>query len=405
MTTEQRAALLRPYAAPSGALLTTRLLGAFVAVYVAWTMVLGNVPGLSRVPHAAVLVAFALLLVRSTQTPLRLRLDAALPVAALFVAYSCASVLWSFDQSAALVSAVGLAFDFFGAVVVWAALQNGVTLRLVALSSAAAATLQGAIALYQYATLGQTRAEGLTGNANSLAIQLSMAAFLLLLTMPRNRWAGLLAAALIVVATLTTGTRKLVFVWFAYFLVLARDLVPAFRRPSIGTAFALLVAPLAVWASLTYGGSLAEPFAEVAFVERLEMTLEGRETAKRSALIDDGLEVFRREPVFGHGLDQYRHVGSFTTYTHNNYVELLANLGVVGVVLYYALFAFLGYRAVAGVIAGRRSAWVVLAILVLYLLMDLARVSYTGRITWLYLLVIAFVTSGGGEERSGADAV
>lgn len=404
MTTETRAALVSPYAAPSRAQLTTRLLGATVAVYIAWTMVLGNVPGLSRVPHATILVAFALLLVKSTQAPLRLRLDAALPVGAVFVTYACASVLWSFEQNAALVSALGLAFDFFGAVVVWAALQNGVTLRLVALSSAVAAALQGGIALYQHATLGEERAVGLTGNANSLAIQLSLAAFLLLLTLPRNRWSGLLAAALIVVATLTTGTRKLVFVWFAYFLVLARDLVPSFRRPSIGTAIALLAAPLAVWASLTYGGTLTGPLEDVAFFQRLELTFEGRETAKRSALIEDGLEVFEDAPVFGHGIDQYRYVGTFTTYTHNNYVELLANLGVVGLVLYYVLFLVLAYRAVAGVVAGQRSAWVVLAIVVLYLLMDVARVSYSGRITWLYLLVLALVTSGHVEERRAADA-
>src|SRR5690606_22342901 len=189
MTTQARAALPGPHAAPAGAALTTRLLGATVAVYIVSTLLLGNVPGLSRVPHVAVVAAFALLLLRSTQEPLRLRLDAALPVGALFVAYACASVLWSFEQSAALVAAVGLAFDFVGAVVVWAAMQNGVSLRLVALASAAAAAVQGGIALYQYATLGEERAVGLTGNANSLAIQLSLAAFLLLLALPRDRWA------------------------------------------------------------------------------------------------------------------------------------------------------------------------------------------------------------------------
>ncbi|HZW27884.1 MAG TPA: hypothetical protein VFF08_05495, partial [Trueperaceae bacterium] len=284
MTTESRAVLVGPRASPAAEALTTRLLGGTVAVYVAWTMVLGNVPGLSRVPHFAVVVAFVLLLIKSTQSPLKLRLDVAVPLGALFVGYACASVLWSFDPNAALVSAVSLAMDFAGAVIMWAALQNGVSVRLVAIASAVAAALQGGIAVYQYATLGESRAVGLTGNANALAIQLSLAAFLLLLAVPRNRWAGLLAAALIIVATLTTGTRKLVFVWFAYLLVLARDLSPAFRRPSIGTAITLIAAPLAVWASLTYGAPLTEPLADVTFVQRIEMTFEGRETAKRSAL-------------------------------------------------------------------------------------------------------------------------
>ena len=406
MTTEQRAALARARGATatSAQVLTTRLLGAMVALYIGWSLLFSNLPGLSRVPHAAILVAFVLLLVRSTQAPLRLRLDSVPPLGALFVAYACASVLWSFDQSAALVSAIGHSYDLFGAVVVWAALQNGVSLRLVVLTTAVAATVQGGVGIYQSLTLGEARAVGLTGNPNSLAIQLSLAAFLLLLALPRNRWAGLLAAAFIVVATLTTGTRKLVFVWFAYIMVLARDFFPSFRRPSLGTALALLAAPVVVWASLTYGETLTGPLNEVAFVDRLEMTLEGRETAKRSAMMVDGLEVWWRAPLFGHGIDQYRYVGSFTTYSHNNYVELLANLGVVGTALYYVLFAVLGYRAARGVIAGQRSAWVVLAVLVVYLLMDVARVSYSGRTTWLYLLLLAHVLAEPPGSARPADA-
>src|SRR5690606_2427907 len=119
MTTESRAVLVGPRASPAAEALTTRLLGGTVAVYVAWTMVLGNVPGLSRVPHFAVVVAFVLLLIKSTQSPLKLRLDVAVPLGALFVGYACASVLWSFDPNAALVSAVSLAMDFAGAVIMW----------------------------------------------------------------------------------------------------------------------------------------------------------------------------------------------------------------------------------------------------------------------------------------------
>ncbi|HZW28825.1 MAG TPA: hypothetical protein VFF08_10240, partial [Trueperaceae bacterium] len=83
---------------------------------------------------------------------------------------------------------------------------------------------------------------------------------------------------------------------------------------------------------------------------------------------------------------------------------LLANLGVVGTLVYYAIFAVLAYRAVVRAMAGDRAAWVALAVLVLFLLMDVARVSYSGRITWLYLLLMALVTSGGREPRRSADA-
>ncbi len=382
--------------------LVTRLLGASVVLFVTTAMLLSET-AFSRVPHFFVIVCFGLVVLKSTQAPIRIRLDATLMVGAAFVIYALASVLWSVNQSVALVSSIGLMVDFVGAALVWTALQNGVPLRLVAWSAATAAGIQGAIALHQSYVQGFARAEGLTGNANALAIQLSLAAFLLLLAGSRNRWAKILALAFIVIATLTTGTRKLVFVWFAYLLLLLRSLSPLFRRPSVGAALVLLLAPVAVWGSLTYGPVLGfgEAVQDITFFQRVEDTVtEGRATSVRSAMIVDGLDVWWSRPAFGNGINQYRFVGSFTTYSHNNFVELLANFGVVGAFMFYLIYAIVGYRTVVGVIAGRQSAWVVLATLIVLLLMDLARVSYTDRFTWIHVLVLGLVAAGG----AGPDA-
>src|SRR5690606_5690430 len=151
---------------------------------------------------------------------------------------------------------IGLLVDFGGALLLWMALQNGVSARVVAIAAGIGAGIQGAIALNQYLTVGVGRAEGLVGNANALAIQLSLTGFLLLLLLPKETWPKLAAFALIVVATITTGTRKLVFIWFSYLILLLREFSPLFRRPSVGTALALLLAPLAIWASATYGSVL-----------------------------------------------------------------------------------------------------------------------------------------------------
>ncbi len=382
----------------------SRLLTGTVVLFIVSAMLLGGSPGLSRVPHALVVACFVLLLVKSAEKPLTLRLDPAVLVAAAFVTYALASVLWSYDQGTALVRAGGLVFDFVGAVLVWVALQNGVSLRVVAWASAAAASLQAVVALDQSLVQGMSRADGLTGNPNSLAIQLSMAAFLLLLALPRHRWGSLLALALIVVATVTTGTRKLIFVWFAYVLVLLRDAFPRFARPSVATALVLLLGPLAIWASLSLGQNIGvgSAFDDLTFIRRVESTVtEGGSTDVRAGLIVDAVRAWWEKPVFGHGIDQYRTVSTVVSgfYSHNNYVELLANFGVIGTALFYLLYALIGYRAVLGVLAGRRSAWVVLAILIVFLLMDVARVSYSGRFTWVHLMLLSLAASGHFEPE------
>lgn len=379
---------------------TDRFLSAVVAGFILATFLVSSVPGLSRLPHVLIGLMLVGLVVRSTRTPLVLHWDAIVPMTIVFVTYALGSVLWATNQSSALVSAVGLVVDVVGAILIWVTLHNGVKGAVIAYSAAFGAGVQALIALTQYVSAGASRAEGLTGNANSLAIQLSLTAFLVLLILPRERWGRLFAFALIVIATITTGTRKLVFVWFSYIVLLLRDVSPLFRRPSIGTAFVLLLLPVAVWASLTFGSTLLSPLEQVTLVQRIEGTLEGRETTKRSGLMEDALLVWEEKPVFGHGIDQYRFSGSYTTYSHNNYTEILANFGVVGIVLFYGIYLVLFVRSLAGITRGSQLAWVIMATLISIVLMDLARVSYSSRMTWLFIAIMAFYSSASAPQST-----
>lgn len=377
-----------------------RFLTFVVSGFILATYLVSAVPGLSRLPHFLIALMFVGLVVRSIRTPLALGWDAIAPLTVLFVAYALGSVLWSTNQSSALVSAIGLAVDIAGALLIWVALQNGVKGVMVAYSAAFGAGVQALVALTQFMSSGTSRAAGLTGNANSLAIQLSLTAFLLLLILPRERWVKLLAFALIVTATVTTGTRKLVFVWFSYIVLLLRDVSPLFRRPSVGTALVLFLLPVAVWASLTFGSTLLSPLEEVTLVQRLEGTFEGKETKKRSGLMEDALLVWQEKPVFGHGIDQYRYSGSYTTYSHNNYTEILANFGVVGIVLFYSIYLVLFVRSLSGIAQGSQAAWVIMATLISIVLMDLARVSYSSRMTWLFIAIMAYYSTAGTFRTS-----
>lgn len=380
-------------------------LTATVAAFILATFLVSAVPGLSRLPHLIIGLMIVGFIIRSIRIPLTFAFDGVAPLAVAFVAYAFASVLWSTDQSSALVSAIGLTVDLMGALLIWAALQNGVKGAVIAYSAAVGAGIQALVALTEYLSSGTSRAQGLTGNANSLAIQLSLTAFLLLLLLPRDRWIKVFAFALIIVATITTGTRKLVFVWFSYILLLLHEVSPMFRRPSFGAAVVLLLSPLAVWASLTYGQTLLSPFEEVTLIQRLEGTLEGRETRKRSGLMEDALAVWQRKPVFGHGIDQYRFSGSYTTYSHNNYTEVLANFGVVGILVFYGIYLVLAVRSLIGISQGSRTAWVILAILISIVLMDLARVSYSSRMTWIFIMIMAFYSSGFTIRRMSGNSV
>ena len=63
-------------------------------------------------------------------------------------------------------------------------------------------------------------------------------------------------------------------------------------------------------------------------------------TTGRARLIDFGLNLFKVSPVYGHGIGTFKSLfslthGSWLTSADNNYVELLADVGIVGFLSYY----------------------------------------------------------------------
>lgn len=58
----------------------------------------------------------------------------------------------------------------------------------------------------------------------------------------------------------------------------------------------------------------------------------------RTLYIDLGLKYFKDKPWLGYGLDCFRHLpGSYGTYSHNNYIELLVSGGILSFIWYYLI--------------------------------------------------------------------
>lgn len=59
----------------------------------------------------------------------------------------------------------------------------------------------------------------------------------------------------------------------------------------------------------------------------------------RSRYIEVGLEAFKKAPIFGYGIDNYRFINlretGHLTYSHNNFIDILVGVGAVGFLIYY----------------------------------------------------------------------
>ena len=66
-------------------------------------------------------------------------------------------------------------------------------------------------------------------------------------------------------------------------------------------------------------------------------------TLSRVSFIETGWRLFKQKVFIGHGVDNFKYVSGFWVYSHNNFIEILVGLGIVGFVLYYSIY-LLAYK-------------------------------------------------------------
>ena len=126
----------------------------------------------------------------------------------------------------------------------------------------------------------------------------------------------------------------------------------------------------------------------------------------RERMIERGVELFFQKPITGWGITAFQIVSGFHNYSHNNYVELLANYGIIGFSLFYSLY---GYCVFGGLIkkAFRDKMPVVVAmitILISVLITDWGIVSYGIKWNWMVIGVagaMAYSFNKGNRIKNG----
>ena len=111
--------------------------------------------------------------------------------------------------------------------------------------------------------------------------------------------------------------------------------------------------------------------------------------ALRLSLIQQGLEWFKESPIIGHGLANFRvlSMNSFgiEVYAHNNFIELLVGLGIIGFAIYYSMYAYILIKLWPQARKKNTEVIAIYILLLIRLIMDYGSVSYDSKIVWVYL--------------------
>ncbi len=134
-------------------------------------------------------------------------------------------------------------------------------------------------------------------------------------------------------------------------------------------------------------------------------------TRSRMRLIEIGWDVFKSHPILGVGVDNgriysAREQGSgVESYFHNNYIELLADGGIVGFSIYYAIYGWLLVRFYKRwkLSKGRSDIYdyLVVILILINLILDYGLVSYYGKLPQFYFVIYFLQASKKLTPRRG----
>ena len=108
---------------------------------------------------------------------------------------------------------------------------------------------------------------------------------------------------------------------------------------------------------------------------------------ERLAFIRVALQTFNEHPVFGTGVDTVRSYQG--VYSHNNYTELLANNGLIGFALYYAMHLFALLKAWR--VRDPFLRFFLIMFILSVLLYDMGGVSYYSKLTLMMLVLASYI--------------
>ena len=361
--------------------------------------------GLIAYVSVLTLVGFILLYTRGR---IVLRLSYLIIYVILFCAYCYMSVFWADNASYTLDKAYDLLWIAVLTLIVYIVYQNSNTidplLKVIMWLGFAISTY--AILYYGWSTIwlsivGGIRIPNDAINSNSLGM---MSAFAVLINIyyilyDKFKWWTIFSVVALI-AMLASESRKALFVLvvgvFIIFILKNIDnthVINSILR--VVTVMILLIVVFYFLSKLSYFTSVNS---------RIELAISAftgnggdYSTLARIKLIQIGKELFRQHPVLGVGMDNAKIYGGIAFgkdeyYLHNNFIELLADGGIIAFILYYSIYLIVGVKLFRDRNFRDREYNICLVFFIVRLVIDYGMVSYDERYTYVFILMLYLKT-------------
>jgi O-antigen ligase len=244
---------------------------------------------------------------------------------------------------------------------------------------------------YVYEQALTRRPSGLVGNSNLLSVQAVMPVFAIALW-PRESSRLMTAVAMYCAghAMLVSGSRKgLLIVVFALVALAVSSSNSRVVRLTSFTAILFGLVAIAAWV-ISASPETEATLRDVVAIDRMYRIFEGTDGSfsDRFDFLNIGWNLFTQSPLWGHGLDTFRHLSKTGFYAHNNFIELGVSGGLILIAAFYAIHLETIRNLIRDPGSSRRTRNVAYLTLATLLILDVAMVSYNVKITALFLCLL-----------------
>ena len=245
---------------------------------------------------------------------------------------------------------------------------------------------------------------GLEGaNENSIGVTAGFSALVSLwYTFYKKKYYYFIFAAITTFVALGTGSRKVIlmlFVGIILLFVLEGNTKKRFLAIVEGAAVLLLLYAVL---QLPIFDTIMDRYDSMITILRGGRSSEGS-MYERMKMISLGLDQFLETPLTGLGLNNSSIVTArglgWSTYLHNNYVELLACVGLIGFALYYAIYIIPIKNLIKGSFKGNDVSILALVLLSVSVALQIGAVQYYEKTEYFILLIFVIAAERFGQKN------
>lgn len=196
-------------------------------------------------------------------------------------------------------------------------------------------------------------------NKNEVGVRLGLGGIVCLYSIFRKfKWWKIPVELLLAVCCAMTGSRSALVVLLVGVVLMIMFGFSSKDQP-VGLATILVLSVIGITVYMVFNVPAFYDVLGYRFEQFFDLFTEGSGDSsanKRLELIQKGIEVFEESPIYGQGLNTFamvsKNIVGFYAFSHNNYIELLTGIGLIGTTLHYIVPVGL---AIASVILSKQS--------------------------------------------------